>query len=259
MKASTLVLMICLGAAACSQRQDLTDPPTVITDPVGDTLPSQTCNVAPPVDAGSPPPIVAVWDGYMEQSFRATGDDQVHVVVRSSDTGQLSATAVFGVAAPPPPPPETSESCDPADPVNTTATPSAGSLQLLEGFEYQLTAVAMSDVRLQFNLPTYQPLANWCACQVPFEDSMFCLPNTSLTEQSPSDGGSSCTVTLGAWSGHAAETVNTSCCRLNRCLGSACTCTPSGCSYNDQFLSQFDLSVNGTHADGTALHLIRTQ
>ena len=256
MKASGYVVVICLSAA-CSERQNLTDPPPG-NDAAPGTLPSKACAVVS-VDAGTPPPIVGVWDGYMEQTFRATGNDQVHVVVRSSETGLLSATAVFGAPAAPPSPPETSETCDPVDPVTTSATPSAGLLQLLEGFQYQLAGVAMSDVRLQFNVPTYQPLANWCACQVPFQDSMYCIPNTTFSGQIRGDAGASCTFTLGQWTGHAAEAITTSCCRVQRCLDHECQCDASGCAYNDQFLSVFDLSINGTHADGSALHLVRTQ
>ncbi len=255
MKTSTFLLVACLGVA-CSQRQNLADQE--IDDAARGTLPSQTCTPSA-VDAGTPPPVVAVWDGYMEQTFRATGDDQVHVVVRASDTGQLSATAVFGAAASPPPPPETSESCDPVDPVMTSGTSNAGPLQLLEGFEYQLTNVAMSDVRLQFNAQTYQPLANWCACQVPFEGSSSCLPSSTVSWPNQPDAGSECTAILGPWSGHAAEKVTASCCRLERCVSFECQCDASGCSYNAGFESEFDLSINGTHADGSALHLIRTQ
>lgn len=259
MKPSILVLVICLGAA-CSQRQDLTDPspPNGGIDPLSDMLPSQICVTASPADAGAPPPIVAVWDGYMEQTFGATGDDQVHVVVRSSDTGQLSATAVFGVPTSFPPP-ATSETCDPVDPGTTTATTSAGSLQLLEGFEYQLTGVAMSDVRLQFNVPTYQPLANWCACQVPLPDATTpaCLPEGGA-DWHELDGGTQCIYTPNPGP-HSTQTFLTSCCRLQRCFKNECLCDKSGCAYNAQFWTPFDLSINGTHADGTALHLIRTQ
>jgi hypothetical protein len=243
-------------AAACSQHQDLAN----LTHDAGITteFPSQACS-ASSVDAGTPPPIVAVWDGYMEQSFRGSGDDQVHVVIRSTDTGQLSGTVVFGVPAAPPPPPASSDSCDPVDPVNTAATPSAGSLQLLEGFEYQVTGLVASDIRLKFNLPTYQPLASWCACQVPIPDSMTCIPNVGFSSSPYGDGGSSCTFAPTNANGTTTATFVTSCCRIQRCESLECKCDQSGCSYNADFLSQFDLSVNGTRADGTALHLIKTQ
>jgi hypothetical protein len=253
MKAWTFSLLVCF-TAACSQHQDLADS---TRDAGLSELPSQLCS-ASSVDAGTPPPIVAVWDGYMEQSFTATGDDQVHVVIRSSDTGQLSATAVFGAPAPPLPLPVSSDSCDPVDPVLTTATPSAGALQLLEGFEYQLTELTASDVRLKFNLPTYQPLASWCACQPPVADSMFCIPNTaSMTTYE--DGGLICSYAHLDDKGNTTETVVTPCCRIQRCQSNECLCDQSGCSYNAAFASTFDLNINGTHADGSALHLIQTQ
>jgi hypothetical protein len=254
MKAWTFLL---LGgfAAACSQHQDLAE--LVRDGGVMTELPSQACSTSA-VDAGTPPPIVAVWDGYMEQSFMSTHDDQVHVVIRSTDTGPLSGTVVFGAPAAPPPPPATSDSCDPIDPVNTVATPSAASLQLLEGFEYQVTALTASDVRLKFNLPTYQPLASWCACQVPIPGSTGCLPNVGFSSAPSGDGGSSCTFIPVDENGTNTGAFVTSCCRIHRCL-EECKCDSSGCSYNGDFLSIFDLSVNGTHADGSALHLTRTQ
>jgi hypothetical protein len=242
-------------AAACSQHQDLANSAIDAGTP---TFPSQVCS-ASPVDAGTPPPIVAVWDGYMEQSFMSTGDDQVHMVIRSTDTGQLSGTVVFGASAPPPPVPANSDSCDAVDPVATTATGSAGSLQLLEGFEYQLTALTASDVRLKFNVPTYQPLASWCACQTPFPGSTICLPNVGVEFFDDRGDGGSCAVAPLDSTGRITEKLVTSCCRIELCESSACKCDPSGCSYDAGFGSTFDLSINGTHADGSALHLLQTQ
>ena len=254
MKAWTFSLLVCF-AAACSQHQDLANSPI---DAGLAALPSQVCGTSS-VDAGTLPPIVAVWDGYMEQSFMGTGDDQVHVVIRSSDTGQLSATAVFGASAAPPPPPTNSDNCDPVAPVYTQGTPSAGALQLLEGFAYQLTGLTVSDVRLKFNLPTYQPLASWCACQLPFPGSMTCIPNGPALIETFGDGGSTCTFGPEDANNRVTEKLVTSCCRLQLCESSACQCDQSGCSYNTQVAGQFDLSINGTHADGSALHLIKTQ
>ena len=255
MKAWTLrawtVLLVGCSAAACSQHQDLAGSPS---DAGLAQFPSQVCSTSP-VDAGTPPPIVAIWDGYMEQSFKATGNDQVHVVIRSSDTGQLSGTAVFGAPAAPPPPPANSDSCEPVDPESTQGTPSAGSLQLLEGFEYQMTGLTVSDVRLKFNVPTYQPLASWCACQISFPGSTTCLPNAAEFIEGNDDGGSPCIEVPGG----GAERIQISCCRLTRCILSACQCDQSGCSYNSGLATPFDLSINGTRADGSAVHLIKTQ
>jgi hypothetical protein len=253
MKAWTFSLLVCF-AAACSQHQDLANS---ISDAGMAELPAQVCSTSS-VDAGTPPPIVAVWDGYMEQSFRATGNDQVHVVIRSSDTGQLSATAVFGAPAAPPPLPTNSNSCDPVDPVVTTASSSAGSLTLLEGFEYQVTGLTVSDVRLKFNVPTYQPLASWCACQVQAPGSPSCFPNAEEYRTNPgADGGATCG--FASQDGGATEWFVVPCCREERCLANECQCDQSGCSYNAGFLATFDLSINGTHADGSSVHLIQTQ
>jgi len=254
MRAWTVLLVGC-SAAACAQHQDLGGSPV---DAGMATFPSQVCS-ASSVDAGTPPPVVAVWDGYMEQSFMGTGDDQVHVVIRSTDTGQLSGTVVFGAPAPPPATPANSDSCDAVDPVATAATGSAGSLQLLEGFEYQLTGLTASDVRLKFNVPTYQPLATWCACQAPFPGSTTCLPNVAVELFDQREDGGTCAVAPLDSTGRITEKLVTSCCRIELCSGSACKCDQSGCSYDAAFASTFDLSINGTHADGSALHLIQTQ
>ncbi|HVT10241.1 MAG TPA: hypothetical protein VHO67_22430 [Polyangia bacterium] len=259
MKTWTLCFAVCV-ASACSQHQDLADS-RMNDDAAPGTLPSKTCVLSTP-DAGAPPPVVAIWDGYMEQAFAGTGHDQVHVVVRASDSGQLSATAMFGAPAAPLSPPVTSETCDPVDPVNTTATPAAPPLQLLEGFEYQLTRVVASDIRLQFTVSTYQPLANWCACQVPFDDGQggfHCFPNVSIGVSGKADGGTTCTYALGAGPSTPAETVTTACCRMERCLAFQCVCTALGCSYNADYGTAFDLSINGNRADGAGLHLLRTQ
>jgi hypothetical protein len=252
MRALTILLVGC--SAACAQHQELASSPG---DAAMTELPSQVCSTSS-VDAGTPPPIVAVWDGYMEESFVATGNDQVHVVIRSSDTGQLSATAVFGAPAAPPPLPTNSNSCDPVDPVMTAATPSAGSLQLLEGFEYQVAGLTVSDIRLKFNVLTYQPLASWCACQVPIADSMFCVPNNA-NMTTVADGGMSCTYAIFDDKGRTTERIVAPCCRIQRCESYQCLCDQSGCSYNTAYLTTFDLNVNGTHADGNALHLLKTQ
>ncbi len=253
MRAWTVLLLVCFGG--CSQHQDLANS---ASDAGMTELPSHVCSV-PSVDAGTPPPVVAVWDGYMEQSFMPTGDDQVHVVIRSSDTGELSATVVFGAPAAPPPPPADSNSCDPVDPVATTATSSAGALQLLEGFEYQVTGLIVSDVRLKFNVPTYQPLASWCACQVQSPGSTSCFPNEIEYRTRPeADGGTPCVFGSQDQSG-TTEWFVVPCCKEQRCLASECQCDQSGCSYNAAFLTTFDLSINGTHADGTSIHLIQTQ
>ncbi|HSY39198.1 MAG TPA: hypothetical protein VLA79_06700, partial [Polyangia bacterium] len=63
MRAWTILLVGCF--AACSQHQDLADP---TSDAGMAELPAQVCSTSS-IDAGTPPPIVAVWDGYMEQSF----------------------------------------------------------------------------------------------------------------------------------------------------------------------------------------------
>ena len=255
MKALTCSLFVCF-AGACSQHQDLASS---IGDPGLAELPSQICSTSA-VDAGTPPPIVAVWDGYMEQSFMATGNDQVHVVIRSSDTGELSATAVFGAPAAPPPLPTNSNSCDPVDPVATTQTLSAGSLQLLEGFEYQVTGLTVSDVRLKFSVPTYQPLASWCACQVVSPDGRSCFPNVVQYLTNPEDdGGAPCVSASLDESGRVTETFVVPCCREQRCLANECVCDQSGCSYNTIYFSTLDLSINGTHADGSFTHLVKTQ
>ena len=255
MKTLTCALLVCF-AGACSQHQDLADP---ISDAGMAELSAQVCSTSS-VDAGTPPPVVAVWDGYMEQSFMATGDDQVHVVIRSSDTGQLSATAVFGAPAPPLPLPINSNSCDPVDPVGTTATPSAAALQLLEGFEYQVTGLTVSNVRLKFNVPTYQPLASWCACQVQSPGSTSCFPNEIGYRTNPdADGGAPCVFASQDDNGRTSEWFVVPCCREQRCLASECQCDQSGCAYNASILSTFDLSINGTHADGSSIHLIQMQ
>ena len=160
----------------------------------------------------------------------------------------------------PPPPPATSDTCDPIHPTMTVWNPSAPSLQLLEGFEYQVTGLTVSDVRLKFNVPIYLPLADWCACQLPYADTRFCVPDGTIEPQNQSDGGSTCTWVFESTNHHPTVKVTTGCCRLTRCSGFACICNQTtGCAYNAQSVSQFDLSINGTHADGNALHLIRTQ
>ena len=190
MKTSICLLVLC-SAAGCSQRQDLagsSDAGSVVTH-----LPSQTCSApASPVDAGTPAPIVAVWEGYMEQAFRATGSDKVHVVVRSSSTGELSGTAVFGNPPPPPTTPATSDSCDPLDQTEANPLLQEPLSELVEGFEYQLTGLAMSDVRLQFRVENAQPLASWCACQPPVADSTTCIPNVPAELLNPVTTGATC-------------------------------------------------------------------
>ena len=259
MKVAVLFFAGCL-TAACSQHQNLAD---LTTDPDASAalLKLHACATPPTVDAGAPPPIVAVWDGYMEQSFATTGDDQVHVVVRSTSAGDLSATVVFGVPAAPPAPPATSDTCDPIDPTMTAWNPSVPTVQLLEGFEYQVTELTMTDVRLKFKFPTYQPLADWCACQLPYAGSRFCLPSGTIEPLTHSDGGASasCTWVFEATKDHPAVKVTTACCRLERCYNTCVCDETTGCTYDTYSQLQYDLSINGTHADGSALHLIRTQ
>jgi hypothetical protein len=98
------------------------------------------------------------------------------------------------------------------------------------------------------------------ACQVQSPGSTSCFPNAIEYRTNPGDdGGAPCVFASQDENGGTSEWFVVPCCKEQRCLASECQCDQSGCSYNAGFLSSFDLSINGTHADGSAIHLIQTQ
>ncbi|MBI5482807.1 MAG: hypothetical protein HY906_28385 [Deltaproteobacteria bacterium] len=216
-------------------------------------LPTRACD-PPQTDAGVLPPVVAVWDGYMENPL-LSDSDAVHLVFRSSESGELSATVIFGTGTPPPSPPD-SETCYPEG----LGTSGLFAPLVIEGFEYPSVAPSMSDIRLRIPLLADAPWTDWCACQVPVETggAWACLPN--MSSRATPDG--QCFLQPPG-----AQEIPVPCCKLRLCnLTSVCQCTESACAIDSTTFWTLDLSVNGNRADGTlsiapssGVHLQRTQ
>lgn len=237
-----------VDGAAADLSGDLGPGPTAYD---GGGLPHRQCGA--PLQEGPLPPVVAIWDGYSDQPQKS-GSDAVHLVLRSDGTN-LSGNVVFGSTAALPPEPTDSTSCYPYpsdSPVWQDFTST-----MVEGFSYPLApGGTMSDVRLNLKLVTLAPLADWCACQVPVvfsdEGGWGCAPNTG--EKVTPDGH--CYLTQF----NDTPDIEVPCCNPSLCVHDLdCTCDETSCSIDLNQQLTLDLSVNGTHADGSGVHLTRTQ
>ena len=224
-------------------------------------LPYRACSPAPRV-AGTATPIEAAWEGYLERPL-PSGADGVRIVLRSSDSGDLSGTVVHGTA-PAPESPSASDECYPPEASWDGRIAAAALQHPVEGFEYPITAASWSAIRLQVAVLTWAPWADWCSCQVPVaaspEGGLSCHPNVG--------GGDTPDGHCFMNSFEGGTSVEFPCCRQVLCLDfSACLCNSEACAVSTTATTIFDLTVDDERADGTmsgstvysAVHLLRTQ
>lgn len=251
------LLLLCAAItplAACDYRQDLGDP----------------ADGGAKGDSGAADlPVLAVWEGYVEQPnvypYDVDHGDNVRIVIYGPDPSAPTAIIQFGdPAAVSPPPPASADQCYP-EPEDWRTMFSEFTEEMVAGVRYAITDLTYSEVRLKGSFSKWTAFDPWCRLQVPMpytpgSDTYNCLPNTSA-------GGNelegTCYINLDG------DQVSTPCCKIGLChatgsnFPSACACTSTSCTFNPDPTESLDLSINGDRADGSwdsgGMHLVRKQ
>ena len=182
------------------------------------------------------------WTGYIENSQFPSGSDAVRFTFSVDSSGQVTGKVIFGNGTPPPPV---------TDP-NVGYPSNFQDLQpslLLEGFPYSMTTGSYSPDRIRFTIQINELWREWCALQIPIDDSGMCLPAWDGTVLATPGWGqcSQSNPTTG-------ETVIIDCERFHLCQGPFCTCSSTACRVNesDSDAMSFDLAISGATASGSS-------
>jgi len=210
--------------------------------PIGPYVPSGDQVLNDPLFT-NPSGISGDWVGYLENG--TPGSEEVLLRFGTDANGHATLSVKRGTAALPPPPTDGLEPWPPGLDISGTAGtgPSTPQTPML-GFTSGGHGVTWTAARLRFRTIDYEPWGPWCALQTPYPvdgqaDIFNCMrPNESVC---PPGGVGGCTL-VG---------INGDTRHWMMCDYGLCGCNATGCGFDVQPTTNYDITFFGDHAIGS--------